>query len=328
MNYDYVFTDSERLELTRALKQLTKHPYDDYPAFMTEVRELSRRVRLPPRLVELYQGLKARDFAARPIILFGRSPIDDDLPVFDPEDPVQAKRRVKKQFVTEGFLALHAVLSETEIISHLSVNDGDFFHDIYPKESMYGTQSQKTLETLRFHKDFTNHFVSPDFVNTIVLRHSPENEVYSTFAVNQEVIAALDKKTVATLRESAFYTPFDDISVKDNKVGLGRARDHAAISGDAEIRVFEGRTAGQTPAAQAALDALIAELHQKKIRYASAPGDFTCFSNHHVIHGREVLAVKDVSSLRQRWLMKTHNVFSLRAFEQHFLKDRYGVVNG
>jgi L-asparagine oxygenase len=32
--------------------------------------------------------------------------------------------------------------------------------------------------------------------------------------------------------------------------------------------------------------------------------------------------------LKQRWLLKTHNVHSLRAFEEFFLAERFGVVNG
>jgi hypothetical protein len=47
-----------------------------------------------------------------------------------------------------------------------------------------------------------------------------------------------------------------------------------------------------------------------------------------VIHGREVKQLRDIESLKRRWLMKTHNVNSLRAFEQYFLPGRYGVVNG
>ena len=30
----------------------------------------------------------------------------------------------------------------------------------------------------------------------------------------------------------------------------------------------------------------------------------------------------------KRWLLKTHNVYSLQAFEEFFLEDRFGVVNG
>lgn len=327
MNYDFRFTEAENADLRRILLDLSNHPYVAYADFMQEIRDVAGSGGVPSRFVEYTREAMGRDMASHPLAVMGNCPIDQDLAPFDPADPVTSKYDLKTTFVTEGFLALHAVLAGTEIIAHRTVNDGDFFHDIYPKESMYESQSQKTLKTLKFHRDFTNHFVSPDFVTTITIRDTPENEVYSTFAVNRRVIADLEPSDLALLREELFHTPFDDVSTRGAKLDLGRARDHAVISSSG-VKVFEGRTVGLTQDAQQALEHFVASLHRNKQLHVGRPGDAISFSNSHVIHGREVRELRDLASLKQRWLMKTHTVYSLTEFQPFFEQHNYGVVNG
>ncbi|HEX8745067.1 MAG TPA: hypothetical protein VF712_18220 [Thermoleophilaceae bacterium] len=327
MRPDFVFGDDERDALYETFLSGFDDPYDDYPAFIGWIRELALVGQVMSRYAEFCREVAGRDFAERPLVLVRNCPIDRDLPVFDPADPVRSKYERKRTFATEAFLALHAVLTGTELVAHASVNGGDFFHDIYPKESMYESQSQKTLGTLRFHRDFTNHFVRPDFVSTIVLRDTPENEVFSTYVVNRDLIRSLAGDVVEILRSERFHTPYDDISAGSGH-RLGRAPDHAVVTGDAGVRLFEGRTRGIDAEAQEALQACVAALHEQKVRYSPGPGDMVAFSNDHLLHGREVVAIRDVESLRRRWLMKTHNVRSLEPLETYFLADRYGVVNG
>ncbi|MFC0004813.1 Fe(II)-2OG oxygenase family protein [Micromonospora siamensis] len=328
IDYDFVFTPAESAGLHDALRDVTASPYGDITTYLDELARLKDDTRLPARFVEFCELSMLRDFSTEPFVVIGNAPIDRDLPVFTTDDPVAEKRARKKTFVAEGFLGLYAVLTRTEMIGHLSVNDGDLFHDIYPKQSMYDTQSQKTLGTLRFHRDFTNHFVCPDFVNTLTLRDTPENEVYSTFTVTKHAVEELTDRQVEILSSPRFYTPFDDVTRHSANVRLGRAKDHAVLIEGQGAKVFEGRTEGLDEEAQAALDAFIAALHRRKKLRVSRPGDSVTFSNHHVIHGREVREIRDVDSLRHRWLLKTHNVYSLQAFEEFFLEDRYGVVNG
>ncbi|MDQ3935485.1 MAG: hypothetical protein M3340_12735 [Actinomycetota bacterium] len=327
MRPEFVFSDDERDALHEAFLSAFVSPYDDYQAFRRWIRELALVGDVVTRYAEFCDELAGRDFAQSPLYLVANCPIDRDLPVFDPADPVRSKYERKRTFATESFLALHAALTCTELVAHASVNGGDFFHDIYPKESMYESQSQKTLGTLRFHRDFTNHFVRPDFVSTIVLRDTPENEVFSTYVVNRDLIRSLPAAVVEVLRQERFHTPYDDISTQGGS-RLGRAPDHAVVTGDAGVRLFEGRTRGTDPEAELALDACVAALHRLKVRYTPGPGDLVAFSNDHLLHGREVVAVRDIESMRRRWLMKTHNVYALEPLERFFLSDRYGVVDG
>ncbi len=324
---DFAFTAKENAHLVDVLTGVKASPYQDYAEFRSQVDQIIHAGLVPDRFVDFCDLAMMRDFARQPLIVVGNSPVDADLPVFDSSRPVESKYELKKTFVAEGYLSLYATLTRTDLIGHLSVNAGDFYHDIYPKASMFDTQSQKTLGTLKFHRDFTNHFVSPDFVNTLTLRDTPSNEVYSTFAATAEALDTLDDATVELLGEQRFYTPFDDVSTTETEVRLGRANDHRAVDEDG-ARVFEGRTRGHDPEAQAALEAFLGALHQVKRLRVGRPGDSVSFSNRHVIHGREVRQIRDIDQLKVRWLMKTHNVFSLAAFEEFFLNDRYGVVNG
>ncbi len=327
MRPDFVFTDSERDQLYEGFLHAPVSPYDDYPSFLEWLRRLVGAHRDDWRYAAFCDELKERDWAENPIILVRNCPIDRELPVFDNADPVASKHASKRTFATEAFLTCHAILSGTETFAYASVNGGDFFHDIYPKESMFDSQSQKTLKTLRFHRDFSSHLVSPDFVNTIVLRDTPKNAVYSTYAVNRDVIRGLDEATLDVLREERFRTPFDDISRHSGDTH-GVAPNHAVVGGDSDVRVYEGRTVGLDAEAQEALARSVQALHDHKIVYVPRPGEMVAFSNDHLIHGREVHEIHDMDSMRQRWLMKTHTLYSLEPFEDHLLPDRYGVVNG
>jgi L-asparagine oxygenase len=326
-DYDFRFTPEEVERYKRVLLDVGGNPYTDYAAYWTGVAQAAELV--PNRFQDFCYQSVLRDFSEHPFVVIGNAPIDDDLPVFDPVDPVADKYRTKRTFVAEGFLATYAVLTGTELVAHLTVNDGDFFHDIYPKRSMQDTQSQKTLGTLKFHRDFTNHFACPDFVNTLTLRDTPENEVYSTFAVTKHVLRTVSAADKAVLAQPRFHTPFDDVSKSSSRLELGRAKDHPVIlDGQSGVKVFEGRTVGLDEEAAGVLKRFIQALHGNKVMRISVPGDSVTFSNHHVIHGREVHEIRDPESLERRWLLKTHNVYSLGSFEEYFLDDRYGVVNG
>lgn len=326
LEYAFQFSEEERRQLTSAILELPPIAYTDYYRFLTEARTLAASPRVPARFSEFCAASADRDMAETPILMTGNCPIDPVLPVFDSEDPVRSKYERKTTFVAEGFLAIYAVLTRTEIIAHNSVNAGDFFHDIYPKASMYASQSQKTLENLRFHRDFTNHFVSPDYVVTLTLRNAPN--VCSTFVTNKTAIDALPADAARTLREPIFFTPIDDVSTRETSIKFEPPAPHPAIAGDSNVKVFEDRTVGLTPEASKALEILLATLHATKLTWVTQPGDSVAFSNMHIVHGRELSGPTDLEALRRRWLIKTHNVNSLRSFEQHFIPDRYGVVNG
>lgn len=325
---DYEFSDSERQRLIDGLLSVSSNPYTDHASFLAQIESLARTDYVSPEFRAFSDESKEKDKIVNPITFVRKAPIDPVVPNFDWVDPVVSKRQTKRTFVCEGFLALFSQLQNRPVIAHLSVNDGDFYHDIFPKKDMATTQSQKTERTLYFHKDFTNHFARPDCVYTLTIRNSEENEVISTYVSNAEVIEALPASTRDTLRQPIFATPFDDVSMRQNSIALGDAPNHAIIEGDVEFRVFENRTSATTPDGAAALEALLRALHEHKIGIHQVPGDFVAIENDYCLHGREVGRVNSPTELRRRWLMKTHNVKSLAKFAGMLLPDRPAVING
>jgi hypothetical protein len=324
---DYEFSDEERLSLTEALLSVEASPYADHFGFLEAVWSCARNC-ISDQFRTFCEQLKARDKRVFPVAFIRNAPIDPDVPEFDWTDPVESKRRLKRTFVSEGFLALFAHLQSRPAVAHMSVNEGDFYHDIFPKKDMAETQSQKTEKTLYFHKDFTNHFARPDCVYTITIRNSEKNEVLSTYVRNVAVIRSLPEVTREILRQPIFETPFDDISTYQENVELGKAPHHAILEKEGELRVFEKRTRATTEDGAAALDALLGALHAHKFGIHQKPGDFVAIENDFCLHGREVGRVSDPEDLRKRWLMKTHNVSSYDSLSQFFVPGKSGVING
>lgn len=328
VEYDFVLSDSERTTLLEILSSVKSNPYLEYSDFCNDVDRIASTVVLPATLTSFTRAFLAGD-AVHNAFAFGRNcPIDANLPFFNWENPVEEKYLKKKTFIAEAFLTLMATLLGKPAIAHRSVNSGDFFHDIAPKRSMATSQSQKTIETLHFHKDFTNHFARPDYVIQIVLRNDPVNEVYSTYVRNIDILSALPEHVKEVLQSIEFHTPYDDISIQESGKKLGKAAQHAIIEGESEFRVFENRTRGLTQRAEAALKVLLSVMHEQKVSNVPEPGDFVIIRNNYSLHGKEVANVSNVDSLRSRWIMKTHNVDDVRAFGKFFEPNNYGVIDG
>ncbi|WP_423393046.1 hypothetical protein [Burkholderia sp. LMG 21824] len=329
-NREYLFTlsDRERDSLYSDLASVSGNPYENYHEFVTAIRELVAS----SRSFDVLRKIASQISECRPEdspFVFGRNcPIDKNLPILDWENPVEDKKLNKTTYISEGFLAAMSILLVKPAIAHRSVNNGDFFHDIAPKKSMTESQSQKTLGTLKFHKDFTNHFAQPDFVLQVVLRNNPINEVYSTYVSNKEMIKRLDSDLIDELRREKFYTPYDDISTKESTALSGKAKNHSIVEENFRFRFFEGRTVGLDEKASSAVDQLITLMHHTKVRNIPRPGDFVLLRNHYCLHGKEVDSVSDPLELQNRWIMKTHNVEDISKFEKFFETASYGVVNG
>lgn len=325
---NFSFTQSEHEALVDRLKAIRINPYKAYAAFRHEIRNI---VATNPNLRRFRDFMESRRRISaydEPFVFVKNCPIDTELPEFSNVDPVAEKHEKKKTFVAEGFLQLYAEIAGEHPISYLNVNDGDVFQDIFPKEALKSTQSQKALGPIYFHKDLANHFVRPDLVNILGLRSSEKNEIYTTFVSNKAVLDSLPPKILDTLRQVWFYTPYDDLTVKAGNVELGRAQDHAVLTRDVDIRFFENRTEGLNEEAKAALDALRAALHANKRRVFMHPGDFVSISNNLSLHGKEVGAVTCESEQRKRWSIKTVNVHSIASHLPHVVPGSDYLING
>lgn len=327
INPEFTLTPEECAELHSALSVTTVSPYRNYEAFNQQVTEIIRSGAVPRRFIDYIATLAGRDRTAEPVALIKNVPFDASVPIFDFAEPVKSKYVLKKTFVAEAMLALFAQLAGTPAIGYVNVNDGDVFQDIYPKESMAGSQSQKALKEIHFHKDLANHFVRPDQVYMVGMRSHRQNEVYTSFVRNSDIWPCFTEGELDLLRGPNFYTPFDDLTVVGSKE-LGDADTHPVLGPIGDLRYFETRTRGLTSEAEAVLTKLDRALHALKQRVFIEPGDFVITYNNYTIHAKEVVAVADEELLRTRWIIKTVNVDSIAPHLGRLVPGTDYLVNG
>ncbi len=325
---DTILSDDERDTLYDALLSIDANPYRQYPGFCQQIVKLAGSGVVPMRLQEyadLRRGVSPSDY---PVGYLANAPFDRDVPIFDYDEPVLSKYALKATYVAEAFLVLWAELVGTPGIGYLNVNDGDVFQDIYPKRALAHTQSQKALRQICFHKDLANHFVRPDYVYMLGMRSSPANLVLTTFASNRDIIARLDEDQLALARKPCFTTPWDDLTVLTGKVEVGESNSHALVSGDFDLRLFEGRTKGLDDDSQAVVDAVVSIIHEIKRGVNVGPGDFVITCNNHCVHAKELVHIADEDALRTRWILKTVNVDALAPHSRSMVEGVPYLVRG
>jgi L-asparagine oxygenase len=331
INTDYVFSIEANKILTSRLLKIQENPYEDYAGFQAQVAAvISEGSAVPDDFHNVCHSKRYSDQHEDPYVFLKNCPIDPDLPMLDLDDPVNDKRSRKTTYVAEAFLMLYANLMGQEPIGYINVNDGDVFQDIHPMRSLMETQSQKAAKTIFFHKDLANHFVRPDWVNILGLRASSENEIYTSFVRNRDLLDYLSDEVKEGLRAEQFHTPYDDLTLSSSNKALGRAPNHRILGGvDAyDIRFFENRTVGVDAKAQELVEEVINALHTLKQRLLILKGDFIGSANNECIHNKEVVRIGDESAVTNRWLMKTVNVKSLDAHKVHMMDQEIRIVNG
>ncbi|MBN2900175.1 MAG: hypothetical protein JXO44_15520 [Clostridia bacterium] len=327
---DYSFSESESATLRARLLTITANPYTHYAQFDASVDNVLRSSDIPDSFVETCKHKRVAKSFDEPYVFLRNCPIDENLPLLDFSEPVIDKRNRKKTYVAEAFLLLYAKLMRQEPIGYINVNNGDIFQDIHPKRDLINSQSQKALIPIFFHKDLANHFVRPDWVNILGLRASLDNEVYTSFVRNKDILATLDEATCEVLKKPIFYTPFDDLTMHNSTIQLDKADVHQILGGatPTDIRFFENRTEGQTKEARMAVARLIEVIHLRKKRVLIQAGDLLGSANNDCLHNKEFGILRDHNALKERWLMKTVNVRSLHEHLSHFIDTRPRIVNG
>ncbi len=324
-NLEFTFSDAERDKLYTQLVRIKSNPYTQLSDFRNEVGAIKD---VPAVMLDFAQAFRSASPEDTPFCFGHNCPIDLNLPELNWETPVEDKYNKKKTYVAEALLTLFEQLLKTPAIGHRSVNNGDIFHDIAPKKSLHKTQSQKALGTLKFHKDFTNHFAVPDYVLQIVLRNDDANIVNSTYVSNKQVIEHLAAEDQALLSSDNFYTPYDDITKLSGYQVQAITENHPILGSDFAVKFFEGRTETVLDNCAKAMNALIKILHEKKVIRRPRPGEFTIMRNNYCLHGKEVEFISDLEALKQRWIIKTHNVDDISLYDRFFEPTNYGVIQG
>lgn len=328
LEVNYVLTNAEKEHLVDVFLQIQPNPYREYEAFQKAVQELAETDEGTRQFVEALRRHQNEDLVEKPFFVIQNCPYDQNVPVFDHEDPVNSKHKVKTTFIAEAFLELYAYIMNQPAIGYINVNNGDVFQDIYPQASLAHTQSQKAMVPLGFHKDLANHFVRPDFVNMLAMRSCEENQIFTTFVRNIDILNSMTEQELELMRQELFYTPFDDLSVYGNNKELGRAKNHAILLSEYDLAYFENRTEGLTEEAQQVVDKIKVLLHELKTSHLMKPGEFIGVANNYSMHGKDVLHIGNVEEQKIRWTIKTVNVHDLQQHAHHFVEGTSCIVNG
>lgn len=328
LEINFTFTELEKNALIDRFLEVSINPYKFYSVFKKHVRNIITSLPELHRFIDFIEYQRSLSSYELPFVFVENCPIDPEIPELGNDNPVQEKYEKKKTFVAESFLQFYAELFSQHPIAYMNVNDGDIFQDIFPKDSLKYSQSQKSAGPIYFHKDFPNHFVRPDFVNILSLRSHTDNQIYTTFVSNKDILDNLSDATKNKLRQCEFYTPYDDITISSSKVKLGRAADHAVLTGVHHLRFFENRTEGLNPDAQKAVDELLEVAHTYKKSALMRPGDFVSIANNLSLHGREIINISNEAESARRWSLKTVNVHSSAPHTKHFIEGTDYLVNG
>ena len=166
----------------------------------------------------------------------------------------------------------------------------------------------------------------------ICLRNDSKNIVYTTFVKNKDLLCELDSLgIIEILKDDMYYTPYDALTKYGDKTNeLGKAKNHSIIYDEFNISFFEGRTKGLSESHQKAVDLVIKSLHKLKRGIHFTPGDFISSENNKCIHGKEIHEIQNGEKLKERWLMKTVNLYkkSVPKYEEHFIENTKYTVNG
>jgi len=325
--FSHTFSTHEAQQLHRML-DIKSNPYQNYHLFLEEIQTLISTDQIPIFFTDICRHIKDLDLNESPAIILRNCPIDDSLPVFDHKEPVQSKYGLKKTFIAEAFLNLYSELVGSYPVGYKTINNGDLFHDIYPKADLLNSQSQKSTVTLGFHNDLPNNKVRPDWVNILCLRNSNLNRVSTTMIRNKDIIDVLDQETLDILKEPIFFTPHEVVSVDGgrNEEGI-EIKPIYQETDPVPLCYFETRTQSSHPEGQHAIQELDRVLHEVKQPVFLEPGDFVSIANNYSLHAREVIHIGDREAHQKRWLCKTFNVDNIKEHQAAMSDGQFRVVD-
>jgi hypothetical protein len=326
----HTFTDSERELLLGLLESVAKSPYEDYPTFSRAVGDLIARDEVPAFFQQVCDTVRTqRETGVSDAHVLRNCPIDDEIPLFDQDDPVADKYRKKQTFIGEAFLELFGQLVGTPLLAYETRNNGDFFHDVYAVNRYTGTQTQKTDSELFFHNDRTAHPVRADFLALLGMRCSEEDLIFTGFADGRDVLANLTEEQQATLRSPLFVTPYDQYS-RDSNTSQTVSEAHAILENDHSLRYYDTRTRVAPQAPVDAYEALLALknaiVKARKQRHMILTRDLFVLANQDGLHSRDMVEILDPERARQRWLLKTYAFRDQATADRHADEWMDGVV--
>jgi len=303
-------TAKDRDVLKRELYELSANPYEDYKKFQAAVRDLIDRDAVPPAFVDACRAIKSdRDQKMTYVHVIANCPLDDDLPIFDQDNPVQDKYVKKKTYVGEGVLELLGQLTETPLLAYATRNNGDFFQDVYADNKYTGTQTQKTDGELFWHNERTAHPVRADYIALLGMRCPTDDLVYTGYIDGRELLRFISDENQRILRGADFITPFDEYS-RDSNMNQVVSEHHAVLENEHSFRYYDTRTRPADQSSAAPYEALmqfrdaLARVQEQYHRIQD--GDLLMIANQDSLHSRKMVDIQHPETTRFRWLLKTY----------------------
>lgn len=328
------FVINNTSDLVSCFESVNNNPYNNYPEFRLEVAKLIKdRMNILSDFIPIQKLFFYSNRENRKVALIKGCPIDNNIPIYDQNDPVNSKYLTKKTFVGEVFLEIFSQICELPILSYTTRNNGDFFQDVYAQDKYFGTQTQKTNSELYFHNDRTAHKVRADLLCLLGMRSDPVNIVNTKYIHGEDLLEYIDIKFQDVLRENYFVTPFDLIS-KDSNSSQTVSENHPILIDISSFRYYDTRTTVADNAPEIAYRALLALKDAiTKVIKISIPiqkGDMFVFPNLEGLHSRDIVKIKNKKTANQRYLLKTYNFWSNNRIDMYknlFIENILGLIN-
>ncbi len=328
----FSFSDTDRL--VSRFERIHASPYRNYGAFRAKVSEMiATEPFLREEMADIARLFRETRVDERKVALVKNCPIDRDVPVYDPDDPVRSKHMVKKTFVGEVLLEVVSQACGLPILSYTTRNDGDFFQDVYAQKKYSDTQTQKTDSDLYFHNDRTAHRVRADVLCLLGMRSDPANVINTKYVHGTDLLHLVDPELHDILRQPNFATPFDLISQDSNEFQVN-SDNHPILIGESAFRYYDVRTTVAASAPAIAWRALAAVkdaiTKAPKLNVPIQTGELFIFPNLEGLHSRDKAHVPKPEAARERYLLKTYNFWdeSRRdAFADLYVEGLPGLVD-
>lgn len=204
-------------------------------------------------------------------------------------------------------LAVARLLGEP--VGYLPEHGGSIVQNLVPTKADVGRQTSTSSGVdLAFHTETAFHPHGPRYLLLLCLRGDPG--AATTLASIDDLLPGLRPETVEVLRRPLFRTAVDESFGGQPGVPYGPAR--PVLGGSAErpwLCWDEDLTMGTTPEAQAAHEALVAVVAQRRREIVLTDGDLLIIDNTRCVHGRRPFEARFDGT--DRWLQRSFVVESL-----------------
>lgn len=317
----YTLSLKSNKKLMLEFSKIKESPYVNYIDFYKKITEISNRLyEIHPLLFDILSEIKLRKNSGELVFFISNCLIDEDIPIYDKNFPVEDKYLKKKTFIAESFLQLVSYFIDTPLLGYETRNNGDFFHDVYEQRLYSKTQTQKSGNDLFCHNDRTAHDIRADLLFLLGMRTQEKNISQTFYIDGKSIIDKLSSFDISILKKHYYFTPFDEYS-KDSNSNQNLSKRHSVICNNDSLRYYETRT---RPIDSAPKEAWIAMFNlfsaiskSKKRKFIIENKDLLIIPNQKGLHGRYNVSEQGCGN---RYLLKTYNFLSKK---QSIIYDEY-----